>query len=162
MKKGLKTGMVMIMAVALVGLAAAVAAQDKPADNMQILREKIKADKKLLVATNMELTESEAKEFWPLYEQYQQQLAVFNERIAKLIENYASAYRTHSLTDEGAKGLIAEFVALEKGEAAVKGYLVPKLNQVLPARKVARYLQVENKIRAAVKMGLADEIPLIP
>ena len=36
-------------------------AQDKPADNMQILREKIKADKKLLVAANMELTESEAK-----------------------------------------------------------------------------------------------------
>jgi hypothetical protein len=38
-------------------------AQDKPADNMQILRDKIKADKKLVVATNMELTESEAKGF---------------------------------------------------------------------------------------------------
>jgi hypothetical protein len=39
--------------------------QDKSADNMQILRDKIKADKKLLVATNMELTESEAKGFGP-------------------------------------------------------------------------------------------------
>ena len=44
------------------------AAQDKPADNMQILRDKIKADKKLVVATNMELTESEAKGFWPIYD----------------------------------------------------------------------------------------------
>jgi hypothetical protein len=35
--------------------------QGQSADNMQILREKIKADKKLLVAANMGLTESEAK-----------------------------------------------------------------------------------------------------
>ena len=45
-------------------------AQDKRADNMEILRDKIKADKKLVVATNMELTESEAKNFWPIYDQY--------------------------------------------------------------------------------------------
>ena len=53
----------MVMVLALVGLAVAVAAQDKPADNMQIMRDKIKADKKLVVASNMELTESEAKAF---------------------------------------------------------------------------------------------------
>ncbi len=32
-----------------------------PADNMQVLREKLKADKKLVVAANMNLTEAEAK-----------------------------------------------------------------------------------------------------
>ncbi len=37
---------------------------------MQILREKIRADKKLLVAENMQLTEAEAKAFWPVYDQY--------------------------------------------------------------------------------------------
>src|SRR5512139_2000740 len=63
--------------------------QDKPADNMQILREKVKADKKLMVAANMELTESEAKGFWPVYEQYQHELANFNQRIGRLIASYA-------------------------------------------------------------------------
>ena len=43
-------------------------AQDRPADNMKIVLEKIKADKKLLVADNMQLTEAEAKTFWPVYE----------------------------------------------------------------------------------------------
>ena len=52
----------------LFGFAPLRAAQDKPADNMQILRDKLKADKKLLVASNMELTESEAKGFWPIYD----------------------------------------------------------------------------------------------
>ena len=55
------------MAVMLFGFAPLSFAQDKRADNMQILRDKIRADKKLVVATNMELTESEAKNFWPIY-----------------------------------------------------------------------------------------------
>ncbi len=136
--------------------------QDKPADNMQILLEKMKADKKLLVATNMGLTESEARGFWPVYEQYQQELANFNQRIGKLIESYAAALQTNTLTDEKAKELIHELVAIGKGEAAVKEFFLPKLNQVLPPKKVARYFQIENKIRAALKYELAEAIPLVP
>ena len=135
--------------------------QDKPAVNMQILREKVKADKKLLVATNMELTESEAKGFWPVYENYQKDLATINQRIVKLIESYAADYRKNTLTDEKAKKLIDEFVAIEQAEAGLKASYVPKLSKVLPPKKVARYLQIENKIRAVVKYELADGVPLI-
>jgi len=158
-------GILPVMAAGLIAFAVAFPApawtQDKPTDNMQILLDKIKADKKLLVAKNMDLTESEAKAFWPVYEQYQQQLANFNQRIVKLIESYAAAYRANSITDEAAKKLIGEFVAIERGEAAVKEFFVPKLRQVLPPKKVARYLQIENKIRAALKYELAGEIPLV-
>jgi len=135
--------------------------QDKPADNMQILREKIKADKKALVAANMELTESEAKSFWPIYEEYQKDLTKINRRIAKLIESYAADYRANTLTDEKAKKLIDELVAIEKAEAGLKASYVPKLSKVLPPKKVARYLQIENKIRALVKYELADGVPLV-
>ena len=161
-KMGLRTGVVMVMVLALVGSAVAVAAQDKPADNMQILREKIKADKKLMVATNIELTESEAKGFWPVYEEYQKDLTAINQRIVKLIESYAADYRANSMTDEGAKKLTGEFLAIEKAEAAMKESYVPKLSKVLPAKKVARYMQIENKIRALVKYELAGAIPLVP
>ena len=134
--------------------------QDKPADNMQILREKVKADKKLVVAANMELTESEAKGFWPVYEQYQKDLAAINQRIVKLIESYAADYRANTLTDEKAKKLIDELVAIEQAEAGLKSSYVPKLSKVLPQKKVARYLQIENKIRAVVKYELAGAVPL--
>jgi len=146
---------------AVMGFPIPALTQDKPADNMQILREKIKADKKLLVATNMELTESEAKGFWPVYEDYQKDLATINQRIIKLIESYAADYRTNTLTDEKAKKLIDEFVAIEQAEAGLKASYVPKLSKVLPPKKVARYLQIENKIRAAVKYELAGGVPLV-
>jgi len=145
----------------MLGLAPLSLAQDKPADNMQILRAKIKADKKLVVATNMELTESEAKGFWPIYGEYQKDLQKINQRLANLLESYAADFRGKSLTDEKAKKLIDEAVAIEQAEAKLKSTYLPKLSKVLPVRKVARYLQIENKIRAVVKYELATGVPLV-
>jgi len=160
-KMVLRTGMVMVMVAALVGLGALAAAQDKPADNMQIMREKVKADKKLMVAANMQLTESEAKGFWPVYEEYQKDLAAINQRIGNLIKSYAADYNANTLTDEKAKKLVDELVAIEQAEAGLKTSYVPKLGKVLPMKKVARYLQLENKVRALVKYELAGGIPLV-
>src|SRR6267142_3281481 len=148
--------MLMTLGFAMPGLA-----QDKPADNMQILRDKIKADKKLVVAANMELTESEAKGFWPIYDEYQKELQKINQRMGKVLESYADDNRKNSLTDDKAKKLIDEAVAIEQAEANIKSTFAPKLSKVLPVKKVARYLQIENKIRAVVRYDLAQGVPLV-
>ena len=129
---------------------------------MEILREKLKADKKLLVATNMELTESEAKTFWPVYEEYQKELQRINQRLLKLLNDYAADYKTNSVSDEKAKKLTDEYVSLQQAEANLTTSFVPKLNKALPPKKVARYLQIENKIRAVIKYDLASTVPLVP
>jgi predicted outer membrane protein len=149
------------LAIILLGIAPRIRAQDKPADNMQILRDKIRADKKLVVATNMELTESEANGFWPIYDQYQKDLQKINQRIVNLLESYADDFRAKSLTDDKAKRLINEAVAIERVEADLKSAYAPKLSKVLPVRKVVRYLQIENKIRAVVKYDIASGVPLV-
>ena len=145
----------------LFGFAPLRAAQDKPADNMQILRDKIKGDKKLVVATNMELTESEAKGFWPIYDEYQKELQKLNQRLGKVLESYADDNRGKSLTDDKAKKLIDEAVSIEQAEANIKSTFAPKLSKVLPVKKVARYLQIENKIRAVVRYDIAQGVPLV-
>src|SRR6266508_5248569 len=149
------------MAIMMFGFAPLNAAQNKPADNMQILRDKIKADKKWVVATNMELTESEAKGFWPIYEAYQKDLQKINRRLANLLESYSADFRSKSLTDDKAKKLIDEALAIEQAEAYLKGTYASKLGKVLPVKKVARYLQIENKIRAVIKYDIAQGVPLV-
>ncbi len=156
-KKTIGAALMMIM----FGFAPLSLAQDKPADNMQILRDKIKADKKLVVATNMELTESEAKDFWPIYDAYQKDLRKINQRIAKLLESHADDFRGKSLTDDKAKKLIDEALAIEQAEADLKSTYAPRLGKVLPVKKVARYLQIENKIRAVIKYDIAQGVPLV-
>jgi hypothetical protein len=151
-----------IGALALALAASSVNAQEKPANNMQILAEKIKADKKLVVADNMGLTESEAKAFWPIYDAYQKDLAQLNSRLYKLIETYAGYYNNNTLTDAKAKELTDGAMAIETAELDLKKSYLPKLYGALPAVKVARYIQIENKIRAIVKLEIAAEVPLTP
>jgi hypothetical protein len=150
----------------VLGLALCIAvpaiAQDKPASNMEILRQKLQADKKLLVAANMELTEAEAKGFWPVYDAYQADLQQINARIGQLIKRYAEAFTAKAMNDATAKSLLDEALAIERAEVTLRESYVPKLSAVLPVTKVARYLQIENKIRAVIKYELASEIPLVP
>ena len=128
--------------------------------DMEILRQKIKADKKLIVAEAMQLTEAEAKGFWPVYEAYQADLGKVNAQIVQAIKAYAEAYRTDTLTDDKAQTLLNEALQIEQAEVDLKRAYVPKLGAVLSSVKVARYIQIENKIRALLKYELAAEIPL--
>ena len=59
--------------------------------NMEILKEKLKADKKLLIAGNMDLTDREAKQFWSIYEAYQKDLEAINKQLGQTITTYAEA-----------------------------------------------------------------------
>lgn len=147
----------------VVALAAPAFAQDNPADtNMQILLDKVKADKKLVVAANMELIEAEGKVFWPIYDAYQKELQALNERTAKTILAYADAYNKKGLTDDLAKQLTNEALAIDQDELTLRKTYAARLNGVLPAIKTARYIQIENKIRAVIRYELAAAIPLAP
>ena len=130
--------------------------------DLQILLDKVKADKKVLVAANMEMTEAQKATFWPIYDAYQKDLGGINERMVKAIKAYASAYTAKTLTDEQAKKLTDEALAIEADEAKLRAAYATKLNAALPGRVVARYLQIEGKIRAALRYDMAASIPLVP
>ncbi|MBW7897936.1 hypothetical protein B188_15580 [Candidatus Brocadiaceae bacterium B188] len=138
-----------------------VSAQDKPADNMQILVDKVRADKKLLVADNMQLTENEAKGFWPVYGQYQDELFLIRARSAKLIGDYRNAYNNNAMTEDVARTLIDEYINIESLTLKLRKKFLPKFREVLPETKVMRYYQIENKIQAALYYEFAAGIPLV-
>jgi len=146
----------------------AIAQQSAPANpsasptssDMEILRQKVKADKKLLVAANMQLTEAEGKAFWPVYDEYQAALKKINERVMKTVSDYADAYKKGPLSNETAKKLLDEVIAIEESEAKMRREMAPKVEKAVGAAKTARYYQIEGKIRAAIKYELAANIPL--
>ena len=158
-----KTRSVFVSAGALVVLLAVASpafAQDQPASNMDIVRDKLKADKKLLVAENLGLTEAESQKFWPVYEEFQAELEGLNERLGRTIDSYAVAYNDMSLTDEKAKALMEEALTIEETAVEMKRKCLAKLDGIIPAMKAVRYLQMEGKIRAVIRFDLAANIPL--
>ena len=149
-----------VLTVLLVATVAAVA-QEPSSTNMDILRDKVKADKKLLIAANLGLTDAEGAKFWPIYEEYQKELEGLNQRLGHTIEAYAEHYNARSLTDDKAKSLMEEVFDIEIAEIEMKKKCLATLDGVVPALKATRYLQMENKVRALVKFDLAQSIPLV-
>lgn len=133
--------------------------QDKPADTMKFVVEMIRADKKLFIAENMQFTETEAKAFWPVYEQYQDELFLLRERLVKLIDDYAASYE--KMTNDTAKRLLDELMTIESLGLKLRQAYFPRFRDVLPDVKAVRYFQIENKINAALTYELAAKIPLI-
>ena len=144
-----------------VGLPVLALAQTAGTTNMDILRQKVKADKKLVIAENLQLTDAEGAKFWPVYDAYQKELQQINERLTAVILAYADAYKKGAVTDATAKKLIEDAAAVDDAEATLKRTSLPKILAVLPAAKAARYVQIENKIRAVIRYELAAGIPLV-
>jgi hypothetical protein len=132
---------------------------DRPADQMDLIREKLRTDKKLVVAEALALTEGEAKAFWPVYNAYQSDMVTHYDKMLALIDQFAKSYE--SMTDATSTKLLNDYLALETNYVALLKSYLPRFQQVLPAKKVARLYQVENKIRALVNYELARQIPLV-
>ena len=158
-KKVGKSLIAMVLTIALIGFAGFAAAQEKAADNMDIVKEKIRTDKKLFIATNMQLTESEAKAFWPVYEAYQIDLGKLRAREIKLIEEFAAKYET--MSDDAAKSLLDDSLSIDSDHQKLRQSYLSKIRGVLSDKKVARYYQLESKIDAVLEYEMAKRIPLV-
>ncbi len=160
MKRSLFTA---IIAAALTALCAASASeavsQNEGTDTMQILREKVRTDKKLLVSMNMNLTDAEARAFWPVYGNYQEALAKLADRSIKLIDDYSGQYQ--DLSEKDAKKIIDDYLAIETDRQNLRQSYLPLFRQALSYKQTVRYYQIENKIQAVVNYELARQIPLV-
>ena len=128
-------------------------------DQRELTWEAIKANKKLLVSTNMQLADEQKEAFWSLCDEYQAGLRPLHERTVILIEDYAKNF--YSLTDDQAKSMLDEALDIDGDRVALKKAFVKNARGKLPAKTVARYIQLENKFEAVVAYEMARQIPLV-
>jgi hypothetical protein len=149
----------MLLAVALALGAPTALAQVSETDMLQQLRADIQADRQAVVAANLGLTDAQGAAFWPLYREYRAEMGKVGDRLQKLIQDYAKVFE--NVTEAQAKSMVDEMLAIGRDDLKVREAYLPRFRKVLPETKVARFLQIENKIDAIVKFQLADVIPLV-
>jgi hypothetical protein len=129
------------------------------ADDAAELQKKIFMDqKKLVVMENMEFTEQEAQNFWPVYEKHQEKLFKNGLQLAKVIVSYASVY--NEMKSDEALALLDEFQQAQKQRLDILHQYANDLKKVLPGTKVMRSLQIEYKLQAIARFEMAKGIPL--
>ena len=154
-----------VLAVLLLA-AGAVAApcswgEDKLGDvtDMQALRNSLRTDERAFVAATMKFSDAEAKKFWPIYDNYQRTVLSADRRRTRVLEDVVGTDRP--LNDVYAKTLANELIAADDGEMKARRTLQSRLLRALPPRKVARFMQLESKIRAVEAYDIAAAIPLV-
>ncbi|SRR5579875_766262 len=118
-----------------------------------------KAERKALVGENMQLTDSEAKAFWPLYDQYETKMDRVDKRHAAEIRAYAKAYQNFS--DADAKAKLDEVMAVAQQRLDIQKEYIPKFRAVLSQTKTTRFFQIDNKIHALIQCQIAQLVPLV-
>ena len=137
---------------------ASVETQQEAMEDIQLTRAAIQVERQAIVTQAMDLTPEEMETFWPLYREYRLEAVKLGDRIVALIERYAANYE--DLTDATASKLLTDMVKIEQARANLKAKYLPKFKKVLPAKKVVRFYQLENKMDIAILAEVAEEIPL--
>ncbi len=135
-----------------------ISAQETPALD-SVMQANYNAEKKALIKEAVQLNDEEAKEFWPLYQEYNNKLQKINKEIVSLINNNADKLET--LTDDEAEDIWEKKMDLSSDLVKLEKKYFKKMKRVLPAGKVVRYFQAENKIKALMSAQMAIEVPLM-
>jgi hypothetical protein len=125
-----------------------------------LVRDVLAADRERTVAEALQLTDSEAGKFWPLYDQYRARMDRTGDRLVELVRRYAFHYP--NVPEDAAHSMLKELINLEKRQVETRATYLKKFGRILPASKTLRFAQVENRLDLAVRLQLAAGIPLTP
>ena len=127
--------------------------------DIQMLRQDIRSKKKQTIAANLQLTDTDATKFWPVYDQYTDELVKINNEKYALIKEYADAWGT--LKDDQALSLMNRALAVDEKVAQLRIKYVPIFSKVVAGTKVATFFQIERRVQSLIDLQLSAQLPLV-
>jgi uncharacterized protein Yka (UPF0111/DUF47 family) len=149
----------LFMTGAAMALTASFALAQTVDDAIELERAVIQTERQAITAASLGLSDSESAAFWPVYRQYRAEIAKVDDRLVDLIKKYAARY--DSMTEATAKSLVDDLFAFEQKKLKVSKRYLRKFRKAVPEKKVARFIQIENKLDAILRYQLAADIPLV-
>lgn len=133
--------------------------QNKNIEWSDLLKRNVQKESKKLIELNLELTNQQAKVFWPIYEEYDAALLeVTNERL-KNISDYMLNYK--DLNNSKAESLLRKALELDQKKINIQTEYYNKLISVLPPTVVGKFFQLDQYIELLIQLQRSENIPLI-
>jgi hypothetical protein len=127
--------------------------------DIQMLRENIRAKRKQIVAANISLTTDEAKRFWPLFDQYTAEVRKINDKRWTMMKEYAANY-SH-LTNEQAKDHMHKSAAVDGELIALRNKYIPEFEKRVAPKKVVQFYQIDRRLDLLMNLELMSLIPVV-
>jgi hypothetical protein len=133
-------------------------AQSSTDQDIELLRKDVRSQKKQVIAANMNLTDKESEQFWPIYDQYTAELVKINDKKYAAIKQFAQSYDT--LTDDQAKDLTKQALDVDASVAQLRLKYIPVFGKAISGKKTALFFQLDRRLVMLIDLQLASVIPL--
>ena len=127
---------------------------------IDMMRKDIQSQKRQVIAANMKLTDKEAQQFWPIFDQYNGELIKINDKKYAAIKEFAKSYDT--LTDDQAEKLTRDGLDVDQSVAQLRLKYIPLFRKVLSGKKTALFIQLDRRLVMMIDLQISAAIPLVP
>jgi hypothetical protein len=124
-----------------------------------LLRSNVRQQKTEMMGAVMQLSAADAAKFWPIYEQYDKELAKLNDQRVANIQEYASSY--NQMTDAKADELIQKAMSYRKQRAELLAKYYQQVKQALGGITAARFVQVEDQLLLIIDLQIDSSLPVV-
>ena len=146
-------------------LAGPVFAQQAPVDDtrayLEILRSDFNANKVVLYNQVMQLSDAEAKKFWPIYRDYERELLELSDQRLELIRDFFAREEAGKLTDEASTDIANRWLKTVQTRLDLWKKYHNKISKAVSPTRAAQFLQLENQIALFIDIAIASEMPAI-
>ena len=137
----------------------AAAAQDPTDADIALFRKDLRSLRKQIIAANLELSDTEAEHFWPLFDKYTADLVAKQDGKYALLKQYAQNYTT--MNSEDADNYIRGRAAIDQAITEVRLRYYPLFKNVLSGKTTALFFQIDWRLGLIMDLQLASQTPLI-
>ena len=127
--------------------------------DIEMLRADIRAQRKQIVAQNMNLTADEATKFWPIFEQYRREAIKPNDERWAVLKDYAANHS--NMTDAQAYNYIKRLAAVDEELIGLRLRYVAVFEKVISPKKTALWYQIDRRIDLLINLQLSTQIPMV-
>ena len=127
--------------------------------DIKLLREDIRSERVRLVAANLPLNDTEARNFWPNYDQYLAEVSKIGDARVALIKEYVQSYNT--MTDAQANDLMKRSVTVDQQLPALLTKYVPIFEKVISPKKTVLWYQIERRLDLLINLEMSANIPMV-
>jgi hypothetical protein len=127
--------------------------------DLNLLRQDLRSKRKQLIAANLKLTDTDAKTFWPVYDQYMTELIAINDRKFGLIQEYADNWG--KMTNDQSLLFARNWLEMDIAIAQLRQHYVPIVAKVLDGRKTTTFFQLDRRIAMMLELQVSSQMPLL-
>jgi hypothetical protein len=150
---------VLLVPAACAALAGSVVAQKQQdvTGAVEAARADLRADKLEIVNRAMNLNAAEGAKFWPIYREYENEVANLNDQRLELLKEYGE--KLNNMTDKDAKRLSEKFFDLENQRTDLRRDYFDRFKKATSAVTAAKFFQVEHRLDVLTDLKIASAVP---